>query len=59
MSKHSAPEGSSQGRGSTLPEDQYIGEYRPVAVPTESDCCKPGELESKVNQIDQAYGDKR
>lgn len=54
MGKHSAP----QGHGGTLPEGEYVGDYKHVAVPTETDCCKPGELKSKVDQIDRAYGDK-
>ena len=56
MGKHAR----SEGHGGTLPEDQYIGEYRPVAVPNSGGCCcnASGELESKVDQIDRAYGDK-
>jgi len=54
MGKHSQPE----GHGGTLPESEYVGEYRPVGIPDNPQCCTEEELQSKVDQIDRAYGDK-
>lgn len=53
MGRHSAPE----GHGGTLPENEYVGDYHPVAIPDNPECCTPGQLAEKVEQIDTAYGD--
>ena len=48
---------TTQGNGGTLPESEYVGEYTPVAVPDNPQCCTPETLAEKVQQIDSAYGE--
>lgn len=56
MGKHSAP----SGRGGSIPDSELVGDYQPVSVPTSGGCCEnSGDLESKVDQIDRAYGDDK
>lgn len=47
------------GRGGSIPEDDYVGDYKHVSVPDNPQCCTPEQLDNKVDQIDNAYeGDK-
>lgn len=52
MGKHAAPDGF-DGTGGEL-----IGEYHPVAIPDNPQCCTPEQLADKVEQIDNAYEKK-